>query len=330
MKKLLAILILLTTSVNVLGQRYSRNIEEANELYRSKKFSAASKKYKRAFNAYSENFIDLYNGARTSSLAGDTLSAIKYLSMAFSNGYTNIDRVQSDPDLKALHGTDRWLATLETGRKIIQANREKFRKVGAALSRIYKEDQRLRLEYNSILERHPDMPNKTDSILEVMRVTDSIHVAFVTNSIDTFGWLGQNRIGIEANLAQFYVIQHSNLAVRRKYLPVLEKAVKKGTAEKIHLAYLIDRIAVEEGRLQIYGSQFGENPQTRKLYVLPLLKPGSVDERRRQAFMPPIADELRNMGIKWDVEEYKKELSHLKRWEKRQNRLTLHSCLKKS
>jgi hypothetical protein len=120
--------------------------------------------------------------------------------------------------------------------------------------------------------------------------------------------LGVDSIGIQGNMTLFLVIQHSNLITQEKYLPMMREAVKKGNAVGSSLALLEDRVALGLGKKQIYGSQIGRDPATGNWYVLPLEDPDNVNSRRKQVGLPDIEDYLRNWGLKWDVESYKKEV----------------------
>lgn len=66
------------------------------------------------------------------------------------------------------------------------------------------------------------------------------------------------KVGKEANDAAWLVIQHSigNPDFMIKCLKLLAEAVEHKEADKIHLAYLSDRIAVFQGKNQLYGTQF--------------------------------------------------------------------------
>ena len=87
----------------------------------------------------------------------------------------------------------------------------------------------------------------------------------------------------------------------------MREAVKHKKAEPSQLALLEDRVALGEKRSQIYGSQIGEDSLGTS-YVLPLVDPDSVDKRRAEVGLGPLADYTKRWGIKWDVIEYKKQL----------------------
>lgn len=78
------------------------------------------------------------------------------------------------------------------------------------------------------------------------------------NIIDEIGYPSVEKVGKDANEAAWLVIQHSigQPEFMKKCAVLLEKAVAENQANPKQLAYLTDRIAVFEGRPQLYGTQF--------------------------------------------------------------------------
>lgn len=101
--------------------------------------------------------------------------------------------------------------------------------------------------------------------------------------ITRYGWPGFSVVGKRAARAAWLVVQHmdSNLAFQEKCLKLLQKAVHKKEAEKKYYAYLVDRVRVNRGQKQLYGTQFlytkGE------LRVAPLSDPKNLNARRKGA-----------------------------------------------
>ncbi len=89
----------------------------------------------------------------------------------------------------------------------------------------------------------------------------------------------------------------------------MREAVQQKKANASSLALLEDRVALGEGRKQVYGSQIGFDEPTGKMYVLPLEDPDHVDKRRATMGLGPLADYVKRWNITWDVEAYKKWLA---------------------
>ena len=96
----------------------------------------------------------------------------------------------------------------------------------------------------------------------------------------------------------------------------MREAVKQGKAEFSELAMLEDRVLMNQGKKQIYGSQIGFNDETGNMYLVPVENPDDLDKRRACAGMIPIAEYLAYFGLTWNPEEYKKNLPALEEYEK--------------
>ena len=179
------------------------------------------------------------------------------------------------------------------------------------LLKIWNEDQDIRQEWTEAWNKFGDGSPAVDSIIKRMRYPDSIHLVFITKILDEKGWVGKDKIGGLANNTFFVIIQHSDLKTQQKYLPMMRTAVKEGKTEARWLALLEDRVALGEGRKQIYGSQIYFNKKTNKSYVAPLDDPDNVDKRRKEVGLDPLSHYLKPMDLIWNLEEYKKQLPEL-------------------
>ena len=176
------------------------------------------------------------------------------------------------------------------------------------LDSIRNDDQKYRNELESIQARYGGDSKEMKDLLNIMNKTDSSNRTKIEAILNKYGWLGTDRIGEEGNTTLFLVIQHSDLVVQERYLPMMRDAVKRGNAKSNSLALLEDRVALRQGKRQIYGSQVSWNMKTNEYYVLPLNDPDSVDKRRAEVGLQPLSDYLSNFNLKWDVEQYKKDL----------------------
>ena len=146
---------------------------------------------------------------------------------------------------------------------------------------------------------------------KIIQEKDSINLIAVSSILDQYGWLGSEVVGQQGNSALFLVIQHADINTQQKYLPMMREAVKSGKARGSNLALLEDRVALRQGKKQIYGSQIGRDPITNLYFVSPLEDPDNVDKRRAEVGLGPLADYVSKWNIQWDVEQYKKDLPSL-------------------
>jgi hypothetical protein len=180
------------------------------------------------------------------------------------------------------------------------------------LALIATEDQTYRAQLETVQSKYGGDSKEMQDLGKIMVEKDSINLIKVKAIIDKFGWLGPDVIGDDGNSTLFLVIQHSDIVTQEKYLPIMREAVKNGKAKASSLALLEDRVALRQGKNQIYGSQVVWDMKTNEYYVLPLEDPENVDVRRSQVGLPPLAVYLNYWQLKWDIDKYKRDLPKVK------------------
>jgi len=316
--------------------KYCKLVSEADQLYESKEYLAAGQKYSEAFKANGNKGIsyDIYNAACSWALANEPDTAFKILlKFAGSGGFVYYDSLLSgseityynallsDEDFTSLHQDPRWDELLE----MVRSRQEKAeasmnKELVAVLDTIYRTDQEYRMQIQSVGEQYgwnsAELEEFTKTIDKTIKETDSVNLKKIEGIIEKYGWPGPDVIGEQGSITLWLVIQHSDLQTQEKYLPIMREAVKNGKVSASHLAYLEDRVALRQGKRQIYGSQIGTDPDTKICYISPLEDPDSVDIRRADVGLPPIAEYAAEYGFVWDVEQYKKDLPGIEAKEK--------------
>jgi hypothetical protein len=127
----------------------------------------------------------------------------------------------------------------------------------------------------------------------------------IIDLLDNQGWPDIAIIGEQGNHTICNVLQHSSMAIRQKYLPMMREAVKQNHLQPRFLARAEDRLATDRGELQIYGGQIKFYPETKTFNVWPIFDPENVDKRRAEIGLEPMADFLssRRFQLEWNVEE---------------------------
>lgn len=287
---------------------YNEFIQKAENEYNSKHYEASASYYEKAFAIKMKSNLDLYNAACSSALAGDKDKAFEYLNAAIDNGWTNITHMKSDSDLNSLHSDSRWknaLAKLQKKLDVLEAGYDK--PLQKKLLEVLRTDQMYRMQIDSVQKNYGTDSPEWKELIGKMTETDSINTIIVTGILDSISWAGKSVIGAEANSAIFLVIQHANLIVQEKYLPLMREAVRDGNASASSLALLEDRVLIRNGKKQLYGSQIGFDKETNKNYVLPLEDPDNVDKRRAEMGLGPLSDYIKMWQMTWNAEEFKKE-----------------------
>jgi len=292
---------------------YSELISEAQSLYKSKDYLKSAEKYSEAFVVFGDKVrtSDRYNASCSWALAKVMDSSFVQLFKIGENGnYTNYKHISTDTDLSILHSDERWNKVIE----LVIVNKEKTeanldKPLIAILDTIYQEDQKYRQQINVVKEKYGWKSDEMKAHWKLINKKDSINLIKIQEILDERGWLGSDIIGDQGNKTIFLVIQHSDLEIQEKYLPMMRDAVKNGHAKASGLALLVDRVAIRKGEKQTYGSQVGMDQETKEYFVFPLLDPDNVDVRRAEVGLGKLHDYLSRFGLAWNVEAYKIHLA---------------------
>jgi hypothetical protein len=309
------LLTLLTALAFGQNLEYNNAVKTAFEMYEAKQYKESALAYSKAFAALGGKAApdDRYNAACSWALAGNKDSALYHLQyLADKAKYNNYKHLLEDTDLSNLHADKRWKPLCNQ----VKLNKEKAeanlnKPLLARLEDILDKDQKYRRQVEPITEKYGRDSKELKELWKTITFYDSVNQIEVLAILEKYGWPTKEMVGEWGAQAVFLVIQHAETEVQDKYLPVMREAVKKGNARASSLALLEDRVALAHGGKQTYGSQVGSDEQG--MYLLPLLDPDNVDDRRLSVGLGPLAGYLRGFGMKWDVEEYKKQLPEIEK-----------------
>lgn len=296
-------------------QPYNKLVNEAKQHYIQKHYREAAGTYARAFqeNGNRGSSEDGMNAARCWILCGETDSSFHHLERLAKAGFTGSLELRRDSTFSALYADARWanlLKKADQNRQRYESSfKKRYRPLVRMLDTIYFDDQFYRLQTERIAVEYGWESSEMGKIADTMQNKDSTNTHKIRGILDKYGWLGKKEIGDQGNRTLFLVIQHTSLPVQLMYLPLLRDAVKKGKAQPQSLALLEDRVALKQGRPQIYGSQLRMNNRTGTYYVALLEDPENVDKRRAAVGLEPIRDYVSRSGINWSVEQYYKALA---------------------
>lgn len=114
----------------------------------------------------------------------------------------------------------------------------------------------------------------------------------VKKILDTYGFPGYDLVGKESSTNYWLLVQHSDfdLPFQKRALKLMEIQVNNNNASGNNYAYLIDRININEGKKQIYGTQIqmtndGYQPK-------PVIDSLNVDVRRKKVGLMNLSDYL--------------------------------------
>jgi hypothetical protein len=171
------------------------------------------------------------------------------------------------------------------------------------LDSIYTKDQKYRKMIEDVEAKHGYDSKEMKDLWKTINKNDSANLIQVADILEKYGWLGADAVGEQGNATIFLVIQHADLKTQEKYLPMMRQAVKNGKAKGSELALLEDRVAMRQGKKQIYGSQISRNQQTGKYFIAPIEDEPNVNKRRASVGLMPLEDYARHFNIEYKLPE---------------------------
>ncbi len=160
-------------------------------------------------------------------------------------------------------------------------------KIDSLLCDISRKDQEARAEWTKVATGSVTQEEAIEYALK-MEETDSTNLASVSRILDTYGW--PSGLSDEANKAIFLVIDHSDLKIMNKYIGLFRDAVEKGHLSMNDLVTMEDRMLMNSGKPQKYGTQAYSLVEDGKtvIYIWPVEDPDKLDALRKSVGLMPI------------------------------------------
>lgn len=152
-------------------------------------------------------------------------------------------------------------------------------------------DQALRKRVSELmLEPAQDRESIRKTSGQIMLV-DRINTAKLVSLVKECGWPRPKTHGEKAAENAWLVAQHADLDLpaQRVFLTHLKQAVDAGDSPAYTYAFLVDRIALNEGKPQQYGTQ-AEQKAACDMVIIALDDRAKADERRQKIGWPVLKD----------------------------------------
>jgi hypothetical protein len=291
---ILAALTLLFCAPDALAQSASDWVREADRHYEAGRFAESADAYDESIAAGASNPVTFYNAACSAALAGRIDAAFVHLNDAVGRGFRNCTLLAQDDDLAALHEDPRW-EKIKT--RCAQAEADFLASLGhpelrAELMEMFRIDQAARRG-----ESLPELEGRG------MGDVDAVHTARMREIIAEHGWPTESLVGEDGARSAWLLVQHADAQpeFQRECLELM-KAAGDGEVDAVDVAYLTDRVLVNEGKKQIYGTQFWTVDGIRA--PRPIEDEAAVEALRAEVGMGTMQDYHQRMtGRDWVVEE---------------------------
>jgi hypothetical protein len=166
------------------------------------------------------------------------------------------------------------------------------------LEKMFESDQENRLKMWEVVQKEgQDSPLFLELALK-QKENDKANIERLVEIIEHHGWPGLGMVGEKASNGAFLVLQHADLPLQEKFLPMLREAKEAGEMKGEVVALLEDRVLMRQGKKQIYGSQITTNAEG-LAEPWPIEDEPNVDKRRAALGMEPMAAYMRHIGVEY-------------------------------
>ncbi len=160
---------------------------------------------------------------------------------------------------------------------------------------IYEEirDQLVKLAIDDQSARKNLPKQATSKQLKELEKEDQKRTAEMMDLLKVCGTPSAENIGLDGSRAVWVLSIHTDVSTMKKIHKIFQSLYKKGKGGVFYwgIPFLVDRIRVEEGKKQLYGTQYHFDKKN-TLRNFPILKPQLVNQRRAEYDLPPIEGEL--------------------------------------
>lgn len=159
---------------------------------------------------------------------------------------------------------------------------ENLKNIIRALQSMVKKDQSMRKR----TEKNPDSWDVS---------IDHQNTEQMKKIVGKIGWPTVSKVGKKSSSHAWLLVQHADhdLKFQKKCLDLM-KAEPEGEVEKMHMAYLEDRIAVAEGRPQIFGTQFFKDSNG-QMQPRPIFDVENIELRRKEVGLKSFTEYKKSM-----------------------------------
>ena len=131
--------------------------------------------------------------------------------------------------------------------------------------------------------------------LDILRqkAIDEANTKILDKLLKNYGWPTREMVGQEGVDAAFLIVQHADPAYQKKILPSVKRSFERGDLDGAKYALLVDRILVNDGLPQRYGSQ--AKIEEGYIILFPIEDRDRVDVLRKSLGLGPLSEYIRGM-----------------------------------
>ncbi len=176
---------------------------------------------------------------------------------------------------------------------------ETIRAEQEALGNLFVADQAARYAYIAFKDKTGEPALRWARAVAGLRtaIADAAATDFMRSILDRYDWVDTHRFGEDFSHCAWLLMQHADAHpdLQAVALARMEPYLESGGVDRGNFAYLWDRVAVNHGRPQRYGTQPDWNCVGGKMKLMPLEDPENVNARRAEMGLSTVEAGLARM-----------------------------------
>ncbi len=179
-----------------------------------------------------------------------------------------------------------------------------FGQVDSTISKIIDslefEDQKWRILLRQINNKEIDSLS-SEFVGQQIKLTDSLNFIQIHALFNKHGYLGYDKMGLESSHNFWLLVQHADMHpdFQERVLTVMKIEADKDNSSLTDYAYLLDRVKVNTGQAQIYGTQMTLNSAKTSYEPKAVIDPDNLNDRRKQVGLNSIEEYIETMNDRY-------------------------------
>lgn len=162
------------------------------------------------------------------------------------------------------------------------------------------EDQKYRGLIRKIHNKDTDTLTQ-ENVTQKILLVDSLNFIHIQSLFNKHGYLGFDKIGERSSRSFWLLVQHADKHrdFQDSVLTAMKIEADRGNAFMSNYAYLLDRVKVNKGEPQVYGTQMMFNSAKTTYEPRTVIEPEKLNERRKEVGLDTIEKYIKSMNKRY-------------------------------
>lgn len=202
-------------------------------------------------------------------------------------------------------------SSLDADETSTQLNKKQAKELSKVLRQVLEDDQKYRSVIHELINQaspavYEDVQTEIEQLWIAQSSLDLKNQEIIDNILSQYGWPDRMLFkSTEEMQTIFLVIKHADIAFQAKHFPLLQKASNTNQLPKGAVAILHDKILVNRGEMQRYGTQIKIDETSGEAVFYPIEDEINLNIRRLAVGLPPIEEYAKMFNVDYKLQEEK-------------------------